>query len=407
MAANPMTRTLGAILSLVLVGQSVAHKGIDPESLWSPSLSQAEFQHCVEALEFSNDSEEAIFNVLYVNLINDYRQHSNLVKQRLNELEADQAAYRAANPDILSDLAGNVLENQDTLFAWKTLRKELDAQFDRDVRSLLTIKQKKIWIRSIQSSRRRRVLPEVRQLGLIRYSADLVLIIETINLPPPGRDEINPILSEYIGALDEAVRIWESEADVLQAQIMAIAYGPKSTERQQQLRRQIENLAATISDLNLRYAARIESQLSSHASQQFVEEINKIKYPELFLPSPVDLAISLFGETNQVSAEHREGADAIYKAYLLERTEIRRRIIKGVYQWEHSRKRELEKRKIDYNQYIQDGLDPYQAYEGHPAMEWLEKRHALAKITCKQLRSLFADDEFESLPLPLRLLLSW
>lgn len=410
MAANTMNFKLGIILAFVLTVPTVAQPGIDPDSLRSPSLSQAEFQKCVDALAFSDESDKAVLNVLYAKLLDDYRHHSAFVKQHLKEIDAERAAYRAANPDTLRTQRSTVLAYHDEQFAWKTLCKKLDAQFDNDVRLFLTKKQLEIWITTIQSSRRRRILPEVRQLGGIKSTADLALIIETIDLTPSDRDIIDPILSKYVVALDEALCIWENKADVLQAQIMTIAYGSianqqNSKENLQQLWKQIESLAASISDLNQQYSARIESLLSDQFAQSFVEEVYRIEYPDLFLPSPVDLAVSMVDET--ISEEQRESINAVYKAYVINRAEIRRQIIKGVYQWEHPRKRDLEKRRIAYQQYIDDGLDPYKAYEDHPAMPWLKKRRTLAKKTCAQLRGLFANDEFEALPLRFQLLLTW
>lgn len=407
-----MNFKLGIILVSVLTVPSVAQPGIDPESLRSPSLSQAEFQKCVDTLAFSDESDKAVLNVLYAKLLDDYRHHSAFVKQHLKEIDAERAVYRAANPDTLRAKKSTVLAYQDEQFAWKTLCKKLDAQFDNDLRLCLTKKQLEIWITTIQSSRRRRILPEVRQLGLIRSSTDLVAIIELIDLTPPVLDLIDPLLSEYVVALDEVLCSWENEADALQAQIMTIAYGPsgyeqKSRDRSIRLRKQIEGLAANVSDLNQQYVTRIQSVLPGQYALSFVEEVYRVEYPDLFLPSPVDLAVSAVDETIQISQEQREGINAVYEAYVLKRAEIRRQIIKGVYQWEHPRKRELENRRIAYDQYIEDGQNPHKAFEDHPAMPWLNKRRTLAKNTCAQLRGLFANDEFESLPLSLQLLLNW
>lgn len=412
MAANPMTCKLGIILVFILAVPAIAQPGIDADFMWSPSISQAEFEQCVDSLALSNDSDEAIFKTLYVKLLSDYHHHSALVKHRLKEIDAGQAAYRAANPDTPRVHKGLAMANHEAQFAWKTLRKKLDAQFDNDVRLSLTLKQQENWKSVVQNSRRRRILPEVRQLGLVRSTADVVSIIEIIDLASSDRDFIEPILSEYVDAMDEALNSWENEADVLQSQIMSIAYGPSGSEQntreqQQQLRKQIEGLAANVSDLNHQYVARIEALLSDQYAQSFIEEISKVEYPDLFLPSPVDLIANMIDETTQISKEQQKGINAVYEAYILKRAEIRRRIIKGIYQWEHPRKRDLEKRHIAYKQYIKDGLDPYKAFEDHPAMPWLEKRLTLAKNTCAHLRSLFADDEFEALPMRLQLLLNW
>ncbi|MCH8822685.1 MAG: hypothetical protein IH984_04165 [Planctomycetes bacterium] len=407
-----MKHMLGIIFAFVFVVPVIAQTRIYPESQWASSISQAEFQQCLDSLSFSDDTDEAVFNTLYAKFQNDYRHHSAFVKLRFKEIDAERAAYRAANPDTLRTQKSTVLAYNDEQFAWKTLCKKLDAQFDNDVRLCLTKKQQEIWITTIQSSRRRRILPEVRQLGLIRSSTDLVSIIELIDLTPTVLDLIDPLLSEYVLALDEVLCSWENEADALQAQIMTIAYGPggyeqKSRDRSIRLRKQIEGLAANVSDLNQQYVTRIQSVLPGQYALSFVEEVYRVEYPVLFLPSPVDLAVSAVDETIQISQEQREGINAVYEAYVLKRAEIRRQIIKGVYQWEHPRKRDLEKRRIAYKQYIVDGLDPYKAYEGHPAMKWLDKRRSLAKNTCAQLRGLFANDEFESLPLSLQLLLNW
>jgi len=405
-----MKNKLGIIFAFVLTVPTVAQRGTDPESLWLPSISQAEFEKCLAALAFSDGTDEAIFKTLYVKYLSDYRQRSTLVKLRIKEIDAERAAYRAANPDTPRTHKGLALANHEAQFAWKTLRKKLDAQFDNDVRILLTQKQQEIWITVIQSSRRRRILPKVRQLGLIRSSTDLVSIIELIDLTPPVLDLIDPLLSEYVVAVDEVLCSWENEADALQAQIMTIAYGPggyeqKSRDRSIRLRKKIEGLAANVSDLNQQYVTRIESVLPGQYALSFVEEVYRVEYPDLFLPSPVDLAVSAVDET--ISQEQRESINAVYKAYVIKRAEIRRQIIKGVHQWAHPRKRELENRRIVYKQYIVDGLDPYKAYEGHPAMKWLDKRRTLAKKTCAQLRGLFTNDEFEALPLRFQLLLTW
>ena len=65
MAENPMKYMLGIIFAFVFVVPVIAQTRIDPESQWAFSISQAEFQQCLDSLSFSDDTDEDVFHSLW------------------------------------------------------------------------------------------------------------------------------------------------------------------------------------------------------------------------------------------------------------------------------------------------------------------------------------------------------
>ena len=182
--------------------------------------------------------------------------------------------------------------------------------------------------------------------------------------------------------------------------------GTQARERGLQLRAKIDRRATRIANTNVQYAAQIASHLSENV-QQFIDEVMRVEYPSVFLPSPVDLAVERLRRINSLTADQKVAVEDVYASYSSQRIPLRRRITRGLLRWEDPGSAELKRRVALYSQYLNEGRDPWLAGQDHPAMKWFEKRRSLAKTTCARLRGIFSDNEFDSLPMSIQIILSW
>lgn len=385
-----------------------------PDSWYKPQLSAEEFERCVDALGFQSQPDELIFRVLYKDLSEAYKYHGATARARLRDVEEARAAYLVANPQAHSPWMneGKDFGLHSVLYGWRTERLKLERQFENDVLLMLQPRQQELWLQMTRQSRRQRVLPEVRRRGTIRSSADLISILESFELAKTESDSLRSICNDYIAVLDAELKEWENEVDAIQAEILALAKdmhgerGTQARERGLQLRAKIDRRATTIANTNVQYAAQIASHLSENV-QRFIDEVMRVEYPSVFLPSPVDLAVERLRRIDSLTADQKVAIEDLYAFYCSQRIPLRRGIIRGLLRWEDPGSAELERRVALYSQYLNEGRDPWLARQDHPAMKWFEKRRSLAKTTCARLRGIFPDNEFDSLPMSIQIILSW
>ncbi len=133
-------------------------------------------------------------------------------------------------------------------------------------------------------------------------------------------------------------------------------------------------------------------------------ELDRLNYADRH-SSPVDLVVKSIRGVTTIDPRKRESIDAIYLEYSLKRDRTRQRILEAIRQWQ--RRAEAKRRYALHQQILAEGGDIDVLFDGNPVIEHLYERRALAKEACRQIRGLFAPQEFEALPQGAQLLLSW
>lgn len=410
------TRTLPALILAITALASHAervHAQVDQERWYSSHISPLEFERILEALELKDEGQEAEVRALYEDLQAAYVERSALVRESFKTLEETRTVYLAAHPEILDPWAeeGKDFGIHGLLFQWQRERRSLEERCEVDVSAVLNSDRRFIWIEAMQRLRRQRVLPEVRRLGQIQLSADLVAILNSLDLREEELEAVKRTTKDYVGRLDEVLRAWERNADTLQHRIMNLAaktaQKPDSQAQPEmsRLRRQIEALAKTIASVNRQYVDEISSKLTPGNTERFIAAVRRVEYPNVFEPSPVDLVVEALRCVNTLDAWQREAVESIYNSYCPERGEIRRKIVEALELWERPGKK--ADRWDLHQELVSAGEDPDLVLRDHPVVPEMRRRRALAEKMCHRLRNLFTDEEFAAFPLRIRILLDW
>jgi hypothetical protein len=127
----------------------------------------------------------------------------------------------------------------------------------------------------------------------------------------------------------------------------------------------------------------------------------------LCAPSPVDLVVDRLLASERLDDNQVRQIEALYAEYCPQRDRIRRELLRAVRRWNDPSPAELAERQRRREQLRQEGRFVSEAFPDHPAVPWLARRRALAKTTCAQIRAVLTAEQFESMPVAVRMLLSW
>lgn len=406
------------IIAIVLIGSAVA---ASPRAQWiidrwfTPWLSQAEFERSVDALEFDDESDEAVFRALYEDLLGTYHERSGPI--------------RAAVEGV-----GDIRAIE---YEWRAERRALGARFEADVIFILDPDQRAIWIPITQALRRGRVLPEMERYGASRRSIpDLVAVLEDLDLSETECNATANLARQYGDELDEVLREWENSIDEIWTRWMAAAGNPirparpraaikpggsNTTTRparakaQRQTRRndkEVERLHQRIiamahraKEITSRYADSLATHLEDGNRNRFLLRVRTVKYPNVYYRSPIDFVVEAIQASPTVDPGKRELIDAIYVGYCDRREVNRRRMLEAIEWWE--RPSEAKRHRKRYGQILSEGGDPSVLAEDHPIIEHVYTRRKLVRSALREMRGVFTRAEFEQLPAGVQVLLSW
>lgn len=383
-----------------------------PEPWHAPRLSQIEFENIIELFQFEDADKEAVIRLLRDDMLKAFQARFAATKASFEDIQETRAAHKEANPGVQPwIMQGEDFGTHQLIFQWRADRRQLENRFEADVGEILDPQRRAMWNDITQRLRRNRILPEIRHLGELRSSADLIGIVECIRLTDDEQKAIAELLVDYGEELDSALRDWEENVDEVQSQLLDRSGSlsePQSEVAQRQsarLRSTMKNMAKAAGDVNIRFVDEIAWHLGDESRDQFFFAIGRIEYPDVFLPSPVDMAVEAIRNSKLVNEEQRESIQAIYVGYCGERAELQRRIIRSIRAWE--RPSAVAERLALHQEIVKEGGDPTGMLSAHAAIEDLHKRRNLAKVACETIRNVFNSTQYDSLPLHLQILLSW
>lgn len=398
------------VLLALLLGTSAAAQW-NPAATFAPWLSRSELERCLDAFQLNGGEPEDVIRTIHEEIADFYRERSGPV--------------RAALEDLSIYPSGVAL-------AWRTERLAMELSFEADVFAVLDDPTRQgIWVRTTQGLRRSRVLTEMRTYMTKRSILDLVAVVEKIGLADDVRGAVEEDLESYGDQIDIVLRQWESTIGGIQMRMHKAlntespepsppvegatsrpASEPSNDEPSEQDLKTFNRLYARITAMVDRArevtdggADAIAAQLAGEDRERFLRGIGAVRYPDAYQRSPVDAVCEAIRTDDAIDPQKREAVEAVYTGYAAERELIRRRILQAIETWE--RPAEVMRRRELWQQILKDGGDPDFLLEAHPVIEHLYRRRALARDTCRTIRSLFTPQELDALPARARLLLAW
>ncbi len=398
------------VLLALLLGTSAAAQW-SPEAEFAPWLSRSGLERCLDAFQLDGGEAEDVIRTIHEEIAGFYRERSGPVRAALENLST-----------YPSEVA----------VAWRNERLAMELSFEAEVLAVLDDPTRQgIWVRTTQGLRRSRVLAEMRTYMTKRSIPDLVAIVEELGLADDVRGAVDEDLASYGDQIDIVLRQWESTIGGIQMR-MYTALNPESPEPSPPVEGATSRPASepssdepperdlkTFNRLYARITAMIDrarevtdgsadaiaAQLAGEDRERFLRGIGAVHYPDAYQRSPVDAVFEAIRTDDAIDPQKREAVEAVYTGYAAERDLIRRRILQAIETWE--RPAEVTRRRELWQQILEDGGDPDYLLEAHPVIEHLYRRRALARDTCRTIRSLFTPQELDALPARARLLLAW
>jgi hypothetical protein len=165
-------------------------------------------------------------------------------------------------------------------------------------------------------------------------------------------------------------------------------------------------------NLCYRFADRITVHIPAAIQPMFEDEVRSRMHDEFRYPPPSALALSALEEVDSMSSNRRATIEALGDRYHATRRTLDRAIVRV-----HRRRAETwpwndddvavgvarnEAARLEAQEHPERFLGP----SAEDMKPWRE-RYRFERATCRELRRIFSDEEFEALAADVRLLLSW
>lgn len=401
MTIRPVVMTL---LLTAVVCRLTAAQDDPPSPYFSPWLTHAGLEQFLEELGPADRDREAVIRTLYDELLQTYEQRSAPARESARRWQPDRKTWRA----------------------WQRDRRELEARFEADVPAILDARQAVIWRGAMQGLRRQRVLGEMKLSDPAhRRIPDLIAIVDEIELTGEERDAVAALALQYSDELDEVLRLWETTiTDIMTAMNAAVnppnnyvmnrpGVSPqrepgrwrRNYDEYDRLYQQFVAMIVQVREITDRSAEALAGLLEPSHRNRFRDAALTIKYPNVYLPSPIDTLMDAVRADQTMAPDKRELLESVYADYLGAREIVRRRTVETLERWE--RPAEFRRRRRRAERILAEGGDFSEVREDNPVIERFYERRELVRTACLSMRSLFTAEEFETLPAGAQVVLSW
>jgi hypothetical protein len=398
------------IASVVLAVCTGAQTILD-DPLFQPGIRPAEFERVVEKMGLENETTAELFELLYAEHIESLRIAAGRAKVDMDAAHAAARAWREENPD-------RAWRNEPDFGwrgaydAWLAQRDELETEFQQDIDALVGSQRAATWRRLSQGIRRGRELPNVRMTGCF-YAIDLEEILDQLEISTRQSDALEAGLNQWSDELDAAIQRYFHEWNTYLEWVRGEGF-PRFDEMPDDLLaeylerlRPSEVARGEISQLGRRWMQSIAATLREDQRKSFLEAVDREAFPEVFTPSPVELLETELPELSLNPALVRAIREIIDENYRGRQQQIRTRLMRA-YEHASSMRARDDLVELMWEERAHGKADWWHAGAiDHPAIPiWIENRQ-LSLETCRAIRALIPQEEFEKLPFSARLWLSW
>lgn len=249
-------------------------RGGGPDGMFGPPVSNKDLQRYAEVLNLTPDQEEAA-KALLQGYQEAYQQQAQAMRDKMDAMRESGGDNRdPANWDKIRKGFDDLRES----------RKQAEASFTADLKSVLTPEQTDLWPKAEREVRREKTLGR----GLLSgESVDVVQITQDLvdSLPEADRqavlDAVNPILEQYSQDLDrelvarnEAFETGMSKGGELMAK--------GDMDAVQALFEKSREASDRVRDVNQRYARQVEALLPEADHPAFESAVKKASFPDVY-----------------------------------------------------------------------------------------------------------------------------
>lgn len=370
----------------------------------TPSVLQSDFDAAIATMSL-DATEEANIRSIYKAFVQDFTREAAKTQARFEQAKDDSTAYQKAN------------------FDWWDTRLKLEDQFESDATAVLTGGANvKAWWRAMAAARRRYMLKEVHDVQRVRDACDLPLLLESSPLTAEEHRRVDEVLDSLEHDMDQRLHAYQVERGGLFRAVRGYSRSAADDEaaafkKFEAAAKRSGELLAQIGKLDAEYALRISGGLDSPHREAFLLARDRCAFPDAFQPGPAELAIEAIRFTPDIAAKKRASIEAILAEYVPLRDQLTQEAINIVRRWQTGQiplKKQMERegaslqerherQEITDEEYFQ-ALSEFASQ--NPAVPILRRRHDLVVETVRRMRDVFSDDEFQKLPLAVRLALA-
>lgn len=404
----------GVLVAFASLALTMFASGQALEEPGRPSMSRADVDRCIAALDFADESQAATFRALYDDMAAACVRAVAETRRRIDEAAAAERTWREEHPGE-EPWMGHAIDfgRGDAQYDELEERVRIDERFESDVAAILTSEQRLVWIDFTRAIRRRQQLPGVGFGPHERDAYDLAALLDEV-LPAAERDEpTHAALAAYIERMDSALRRWQAEAPHAWRAMRASAMGrtehaaggnEQKRKRNAEAGETLQAIVNSVSAINEQSLARLCECLPPEQAERLRDAVDRAVYPELFRPCVAEIARDAVRLAPDVAPDQREAIEAMFADCVPHRDQLRRQIVTVVRKWERGEYPLNRELKSLYEQSQRSGGEPDVREQQevllrrHPANPLLEQRHALAIETVRRMRSIFSESEIDNMP---------
>lgn len=292
-------RMFGGPGGMMMGGGQMMEPGVSSEQLkkWAAKLNLTPDQQ---------DAAKALFDGYFAD-------HQARAEKMRDAMEAARDAFRESrDPSVFQEMG-------EKMRAFREQAQKAEKGFMDDVKSLLTPEQEPAWA-SVERAKRRESGMRRTPFGVSGERADLVAIVDKLELTEEARAAIAGTLDSYEQDLDrEIVKRDElrQQAEGQGQQIFAMMRGDGGGDMAAMEKMIKENREAMVRvrDVNRRYARQIESMLPAEVAPAFAMEFKKASFPDIYRERYAARVIAA-AEKMDLTEEQRNGIAAIREGYM-------------------------------------------------------------------------------------------
>ncbi|MCI0630453.1 MAG: hypothetical protein L0Y44_07345 [Phycisphaerales bacterium] len=272
---------------------------------------------------------------------------------------------------------------------WAPEKTKIGEQFLENVKVVLTDEQIELWPAVERRLYRERKL---KKGSLSGENLDLFIVIREMHLDEATSARIEPTMTAYSMALDEALKQREGAGNNALQNDMIDSISEQDSKKSMDVLKRHITLQVAVRDVNERYIGEIEAALPEELRASFRQAALSRAFPAVYRETPVARLFDKAKELEGLEAATLSSIAETETLYLNELAQMNRRLQQAVREHDPV---EAAARAEDFNKRMSgEAVEP----KANPTRELFGERDELGQRYAKQLQSLLTAEQFAQLP---------
>jgi len=391
--------------------------------IFTPAFTPDVLAEALEAVPDLSDAQRSVIQSIHEDYLAEFEQKSRGYRAEIARGTIKRERQRDGrnmfhDPNAAMQRSRQQAQRYDARvqLTWRAERPVLELSFEDDVAAVLEEDQANAWRAFGRHLRRQEYLAtgdDRTAPFAIATTSDLVDVVAALELPPQSREAIREALTDFELEVDRFLR--ETIPRLARGQLEAELAERAGAEDAEAIQRAVyeahSEARLAVSDICVRHYRRIRGLLPPEHAAKFEDIAGAELWPSAYGPTPADIGIEALREEPNLPFRIIEAVERIAREYRESSRPISRRLAAVAHKIyvapaSEEQRAEYEARRQAFQDAVKNDPDGYHILQRVPTGDFRE-RLILVQKTCRQLRRLFSDAEFERLPAHVRLALGW